>query len=325
MSEYLMNNETGKIELHFDKADYLALDESKKREIKSNFLWSRGAGAWVSRCKFPNTYRAEQIALDLGLDNAGKVGEVLSFAEQQERKAERAERRAERYEYKSEKAHEEGKRLQAPIDRMHGDIAFFTQPNINTSAGRAFTRKRNRMFDAWERGFDEFKKSEYYAEAAETARRTAQKPNDKGFCERRIKEAEKTIRAQKKNITEHYEPQLEKILAGEKLTDWRGAEYTRTAEEVTAWIDRAELIIEQEISKIVYYKQCIEDLGGIQYSKANLQPGQLVKITRWREPVRVIKCNPTTIVYEFTQPHMRLADGSQMQGKAAYSEIEQAI
>ncbi|MFR1464465.1 MAG: hypothetical protein ACLSAZ_09890 [Blautia wexlerae] len=30
------------------------------------------------------------------------------------------------------------------------------------------------MFAAWEKGFDEFKKSEYYAERAEAARHTAQ-------------------------------------------------------------------------------------------------------------------------------------------------------
>lgn len=65
------------------------------------------------------------------------------------------------------------------------------------------------MFAAWERGFDEFKKSEYYAERAEAARQTAAetKPTDKGFIIRRIKEAEKTIRAQKKilnHIVKHW-------------------------------------------------------------------------------------------------------------------------
>lgn len=35
MSEYIMNKETGKIELHFDKADYLALAEDQKKDIKS--------------------------------------------------------------------------------------------------------------------------------------------------------------------------------------------------------------------------------------------------------------------------------------------------
>jgi len=32
-----------------------------------------------------------------------------------------------------------GEQLQKPLNDMHGDIAFFTQPNINSSAGRAFT------------------------------------------------------------------------------------------------------------------------------------------------------------------------------------------
>ena len=101
MSEYIMNKETGKLELHFDKADYMDLSEELKKEIKSNFLFSRKAGAWVSRAKFPNLWRAEQVAKKLGLENGGKVGETLSFREQMERKAERAEARAERYDNRS--------------------------------------------------------------------------------------------------------------------------------------------------------------------------------------------------------------------------------
>jgi len=51
MSEYIMNMETQKLELHFEKADYMALSEELKKEIKSNFLFSRKAGAWISRTK----------------------------------------------------------------------------------------------------------------------------------------------------------------------------------------------------------------------------------------------------------------------------------
>lgn len=104
MSEYITNKETGKLELHFDKADYLALPDNDKKEIKSNFLFSRKANAWVSRAKFPNLYRAELVAKKLNLMNGGKVGETLSFAEQMERKAERAEARAERYNARSSNA-----------------------------------------------------------------------------------------------------------------------------------------------------------------------------------------------------------------------------
>lgn len=315
MGTYLLNMETQKIEMHFDKAEYLALDDTQKKTIKSNFLFSRYSGAWVSRCKFPHTYHAEKIAQQLGLENAGKQGEMLTFEEQQERKAERAERRAERYEYKSDKAIQEGRRLQAPIDRMHGDIAFFTQPNINTSAGRAFTRQRNRMWDAWERGFDEFKKSEYYKEAAETARRTAQKPNDIGFCERRIKEAEKDIKAQEKNIKTWYEPRLEKINNGEKIY-YKYTHEEVTAEEVIEQIERAELIIEQAISKIAYYSQCIEELGGMKYSKDNIKSGYLVRISRYKDPVEVISTGKVNITYK---SHCGL------ELKASYGEIVEIV
>jgi hypothetical protein len=49
--EYILNLETGKIELHFDKAEYMALTEEEKRLIKSNFLFSKHSSAWVSRAK----------------------------------------------------------------------------------------------------------------------------------------------------------------------------------------------------------------------------------------------------------------------------------
>ena len=84
-------------------------------------------------------------------------------ADYAERRAEKAERYAER----AEKAREKADKLQKPINDMHGDVAFFTQPNINTSAGRAFTNQRNRMFASYEKGFEERSKAEYYDTKAE--------------------------------------------------------------------------------------------------------------------------------------------------------------
>lgn len=161
MSEnyFIENKETGKIELHFDKEKYMSLSNDDKSTIKSNFLFSRRSAAWVSRCKFPHLYRAREIALNLGLEDKGATGERLSFEDQENRRIEKAERRADRYEYKAEKAEQRAEQLQAPINRMHGDIAFFTQPNINTSAGRAFTNARNRMWASYEKGIEEFRKS----------------------------------------------------------------------------------------------------------------------------------------------------------------------
>lgn len=318
MGTYVNNKETGKLELHFDKEEYMALSEDIKKEIKSNFLFSSKAGAWVSRCKFPNLYRAEAVAKKLGLEDGGKVGETLTFEEQMQRKAERAESRAERYEAKAERAVEHGKELQRPIDDMHGDISFFTQPNINSSAGRAFTRRRDKMFAAWERGFEEFKKSAYYQERAAAARATAEqtRPTDRGFIDRRIKDAEKSIRAQQKNI-ESYERKLDRINAGEEIRKYNGD--LLTAEEVGSWIEKSEEIMEQEISKSVYYHDCLEAIGGIQFSQDNIKVGYIVEIARWGM-CKVVGTGKVNISYQIMS-----GGAAGLGGKATYAEINRVV
>lgn len=200
---YIINRETDKLELHFSKEEYQGMTDETKSTIRSNFLFSRRGGCWVSRAKRPNLSYVERIAKDLGAEYQGKTGEELTFEEKMERQADRAADRAERMDARSDAAAQRGEALQKPVEDMRGDIAFFTQPNINTSAGRAFTRKRERMFAAFDRGFEEFKKSEYYAQRAEIARRTANLENskDKAFCDRRVKDAQKNIKAIQKIST----------------------------------------------------------------------------------------------------------------------------
>lgn len=279
---YITNKETNKIELHFDKAAYMALDEETKKEIKSACLFSRGGGCWVSR-GFVGSWsaiNAKKIAEKIGLENAGAEGERLSFAEQMERKAERAEARAERYEARADRAAANGKALQAPIESMHGDIAFFTQPNIDSSAGRAFTNRRNRMFAAFEKGFEEFKRSEYWNERAETARATAKgcQKQSIGFCQRRIDECNAGIKKLFKNI-ENYKKYLEKLEAGEKVKLYGGA--LLTTEKVNEWIETTLDKIEAYTDKASYYQAMIEEQGGMQYSKDNINLGDIVTVERW--------------------------------------------
>ena len=92
---YILNRETGKLELHFDKSSYTALTDEQKADIKSAFLWGRNSGCWISRAKVPNLYAARRCAERIGLADAGETGERLSFAEQMERTQARAERRRE--------------------------------------------------------------------------------------------------------------------------------------------------------------------------------------------------------------------------------------
>ena len=278
---YIENKETNKIELHFDKSSYMALSDSEKSEIKSACLFSRFGSCWVSR-GFVGSWsaiNAKKIAEKLGLENRGAEGERLTFAEQQARKAEKAEARAERYEARSEAAHAHGEALQAPIESMHGDIAFFTQPNINTSAGRAFTNKRNKMWSAWERGFEEFKRSEYWQERAETARKTAAgcEKQSIAFCQRRIDECTASIKKLGKNI-ESYKKQLERIEAGEIIKRYSGE--VLTAETVNEWIDSTIERIEAEIDKSSYYEAMITDQGGRKFDKNNINVGDFVLTER---------------------------------------------
>ena len=319
---FIVNRETGKLELHFDKATYDALTEAQRQEIKSGFLWGRRSHCWISRCKEPNLYSARRCAESLGLADAGKTGERLSFAEQMERKAERAERRADRYENRADSAHQRGEALQKPINDMHGDIAFFTQPNINTSAGRAFTRRRERMFASFDRGFEEFRKSEYWQDRAETARRTADQKElqDKGFIMRRIKERESDIRKLRKSI-EHYEGYVKALDAGETPKDKYGWEVKQSREQLQAqievWLDR----LEAKLDELGYYQDALDALGGVAFSRANLKKGDLLILTRNYGVVRFLRGGPQNFTYEFTVPHMKYANGEPMQGQAAYAEI----
>lgn len=296
MIEYRENRETGKMELHFSKSEYAALPETSKQSIKSAFLWSSRSGCWVSREKFPNFYTCNRTAEKIGAVKAEAIGERLSFSEQMEQKAARAEERAERYDRRAERAAERGNEMQKPINEMHGDIAFFTQPNINSSAGRAFTRRREKMFAAFDRGFEEFKKSAYYSEKAETARetaRTAAAPSV-DFCERRIREAEKAVKAQEKNAA-HYMELLGRLEKGETIKRINGENLT--AETVIEWIEKADDIAEASISKIVYYKEQIEKAGGIRFSSENVKPGYIVRLLN-RYTVEVLSTGPKNIKYK---------------------------
>ena len=315
---FVINNETGKLELHFEKDTYKDLPDDKKAEIKGAFLWGRNSGCWISRRKEPNLWYPLQVARSLGLEDAGKQGERLSFAEQMERKAERAERRADRYEDRADAAEKRGEALQAPINKMHGDIAFFTQPNINTSAGRAFTNRRNKMFASFEKGFEEFRKSAYWSERAETARATAaqEELKDRGFIQRRIDERESSIRKLKKNIEED-EKVIAAIEKGETPRNRYGWEDKRSAEKVQEslehWLDRLEVVLDE----LGFYMDCMEQAGGVTFSRENIKPGYIVSVRRhnFRDVGEVLSTGPKNAIIKCGQFPL----------KYSYADIEKVI
>jgi len=318
MNSYIFNLETTKIELHFDKADYDALSEEQRREIKSNFLWSNRGKCWVSRAKEPNLWRARQVAEKLGFTAEQREGERLTYAEQIQRQSERAEERADRYDGYANNATNRGNHLQKEFESHHGDISFFTQPNINSSADRAFTNYRNRLYARYEKGFEEYRKSDYFKNRAQTARETASNAqfSDPAYLDRRIKECKKEIRDREKNII-YYEEILHAVESGEEKK-WRGGEIV-TAESVAPLIKRELELVEVAMDKQGYLENCLDDLGGIQFNKDNIKVGYIVRIGH-REQVEIISAGPVNVGYKI------LTGGAKgMTLVAAYAEIKEVI
>ena len=312
---YIFNLETTKIELHFEKSEYAAFSNEQKRELKSAFLFSGKGKCWVSRAKEPNLWRAKQVAAKLGFTEEQREGERLAYGEQLERQAERAEARAERYEGYADNAEKRREQLQKPLEGMRGDIAFFTQPNINSSAGRAFTNRRERMYAQYERGFEEYRKSEYFKGRAQTARETASNArlDDPAYLDRRIKECKKEIRDREKNII-YYEEILYAVEHGEEKK-WRGGEVV-TIEEVNALIEGQLELVEKAMDKQGYLENRLDDLGGIRFSKENIKPGYIVDIQRWGH-AEILSTGPQNVTFKI------LTSGGVL--KAAYAEINEII
>ncbi|MGE4284960.1 MAG: DUF3560 domain-containing protein [Clostridia bacterium] len=296
MGKYILNQETQKIELHFEKSDYMALSEELKKKINSNFLWSNKNRAWVSRST-KNHYWALKVAEMLGLENGGKEGERLSYAEQLERKADRAEVRAERFETYADNAERRGNNLSAALDAYRGDIAFFTQPIIAGHSGsQAFARRREKIFQRYRKGLDEYRKSDYFRDRATTAKNTASmdKLKDRVYLHNRIKEQNATIKKLQGNIVT-YEDRIFRIQNGEVLKNYHNE--TLTVAQIETWLESSLEKMEYELDKLAFFENTLDDLGGIQFSQDNIKVGYIVKVKNSGR-CEIVSAGPVNVKYK---------------------------
>lgn len=315
---YIFNLETTKIELHFEKAEYDALSVEQKQTLKSAFLWSNYGKCWLSRAKEPNLWRAKEVAKKLGFTEEKREGERLTYAEQIERQTERAEARAERYETYAGNAELKAEQLQKPINDMHGDIAFFTQPNINSSSGRAFTNRRNKMFELYEKGFEEYRKSNYFKEKAKVARVTASQEHfkDPAYLDRRIRECKTEISKREKNIIS-WEETLYAIENGAIKKRYNGE--VITTDEVKEWLNRELELVEVAMDKQGYLENCLDEIGGIRFNKDNIKVGYIVRMQKFGVS-EIVSTGPINVTYKIL--HGGAAGGVL---KGAYAEIIEVI
>jgi hypothetical protein len=75
-----------------------------------------------------------------------------SIEEIREARQKKLDKKIARMKTKAERLDKDAEGKQAEFNRYHGDIAFFTQPNINTSRGRAFTKYREKVLNRFDAG-----------------------------------------------------------------------------------------------------------------------------------------------------------------------------
>lgn len=297
MRNYIMNLETNHIELHFEKSEYMALSDIQKAEFKRVYTWSGKTGAWVSKST-KNHYWAIEMAKKMGFTEEIRQGERLSYAEQLEVKVEKAEHRAERYEQYSENAEKRAENLQSEFNKLRKDWSWLTQPIIAGHAGsRAFANHRNRVMARFEKGFEEYEKSDYYKERAATARGTASnaKLQDRVYLDKKIKEQNKQVKTYQ-DIIVKYEEALYKIQQGEELKSRSGEILTEAyiEQRITEMLEK----YEWEYDKLEFFEKCLADLGGIQFSKDNIKVGFIVEVRYSGTNCEILSAGPVNITYK---------------------------
>lgn len=261
-----------------------------------------------------NHYHAIKIAEKLGFTNKEIIGERLSYAEQIEKQKERAEARAEKYEQYANNAEKRAEELQRELKGYHGDISFFTQPIINGHSGsEAFAKRRERIFNRYKKGFEEYRKSDYFRTKTITAEKTASmsKFKDRSYLTNRIKECNSNIKKLESNIT-HYEDIIYKKENNIELASIFYKE--KSIEQIQEYLQDTLEKMEYELDKLAYLQNCLEELGKV-YDKSNLKVGYEVKIRgEWE---KIIKLNRTTVEVQPLEERIKMYIS-----KRAYSEIE---
>jgi hypothetical protein len=204
-----------------------------------------------------------------------------------------------------------------------------TQPIIAGHAGsQAFKRHKDKVMARYDRGFEEYKKSEYYQERAATARATADnvKLKDKVYLHNKIKECNKMLKMYQEHIVK-YEEALYKIQQGETLTNRSGAILTEELieERIT---DRLEKY-EWEHDKLEFFEKCMDELRGVQFSKDNIKAGYIVNMKRWGK-CEVISTGKINIQYKILEGGAKGCGGTEpyeaiteiLEAKEIKSELE---
>jgi hypothetical protein len=190
-----------------------------------------------------------------------------------------------------------GKSLTAELEKYRGDVAFFTQPIIAGHSGsQAFARRRERIFARFKKGMDEYRKSEYFRERADTAQKTADMKQLKNpvYLHNRIKEQNAIIKKLESNIV-NYEDKIHRIQNGEIITNYKNEPLT--VEQYEEWTESTLEKLEYEIDKLAFFQNCLDEIGGNKFSRENIKVGYIVKIARWGR-CEIVSAGPVNVTFK---------------------------
>lgn len=195
---YFIVNSERKLEVYFNYDKYKNLPEAEKKFIKSNFLWSRGKGAWISKASHPSQvqYLSNRLINELKLHSKGRE-KRMTFQEELDKKRSKSEYKAKVYDRRAKSAEARGDALQKEYLKLATDWSWLTQPILRGHKGsEAFGKQRQRIIDRYSKGFEEFDKAKYYQTAKKLAEDSLEHPELKNidYIRKQIKDIEKTIK-----------------------------------------------------------------------------------------------------------------------------------
>jgi hypothetical protein len=300
--QYIINSDR-KAELYIGYDKYKALPDNVRKDIKSYFLFSRPKGAWISKGGY-NNYSVIRIIDELKIPLGGRE-ERKTFEEKQSGKIEKAVHRIDRFEKYSTNASKRAEQLQSEFNRLRKDWSWLTQPIIRGHSGsERFGRQKEKVLNRYDKGFEEYRKSDYFKGRAETARNTAEqnKLRDAVYLSNKIKEANQTIK-KVSSWVEKYQGRdnsnLIKQYGEEKVNNW-----------IMDGLEK----LQEGFEKLAFFSAHLDSLkssGRTVYDKETLQNAKFVKIRgSWH---LILRLNPTTITHSwfagsFKHPYSEVQD-----------------
>lgn len=247
-------------------------DRAQVDALKSEgFKWSRNLGAWYLPRNLRHDTRDRKVAAlrkalpgaEIETDGRGHSA-AEKHAATLERASERAARKGNQADRLQAKADDQQKRSDDYLSAIP-----LGQPNItDTSAGRAFAKKRAKMQELGARGWETQKEANTAREAAERAQRAAQDTVAPVTTRNRIKKNEALIRKFKREL-EGTDLKWGVDADGNDKLGHYPAKGDR-ASRLVGWIAEAE-------EQIAFDKSRLEAAGVKTYGKDTVAPGDMIK------------------------------------------------